>query len=40
MIAAVIPAGDQLYFVKAVGPEKTIETHAEKIKAFIRSARK
>jgi hypothetical protein len=40
MIAAVIPVGDQLYFVKAVGPEKTIEAHAEKIKAFIRSARK
>jgi hypothetical protein len=39
MIAAVIPVGDQLHFVKAVGPEKTIETHAEKIKAFIRSAR-
>jgi hypothetical protein len=40
MIAAIIPVGDQLHFVKAVGPEKTIETHAEKIKAFIRSARK
>jgi hypothetical protein len=40
MIAAVIRAGDQLYFVKAVGPEKTIETHGEKIKTFIRSARK
>ena len=40
MIAAVIPVGDKLYFVKAVGPEKTIETHAEKIKAFIRSARR
>jgi len=40
MIAAGIPAGDQTLFVKAVGPEKTIEAHAEKIKAFIRSARK
>jgi hypothetical protein len=40
MIAAVIPAGGHLYFVKAVGPEKTIEAHAEKIKALIQSARK
>ncbi len=40
MIGAVIPVGDQLHFVKAVGPKKTMETHAEKIKAFIRSAKK
>lgn len=39
MIAAVIPVGQQLHFVKATGPQKTIEAHAEKIKAFVRSAK-
>jgi hypothetical protein len=40
MIGAIIPVGDQLHFVKAVGPSKTMETHAEKIKAFVRSTKK
>jgi hypothetical protein len=39
MIAAIIPVNDQLHFVKAVGPEKTMEAHAEKIKTFIRSVK-
>lgn len=40
MIGAIIPVGEQLHFVKAVGPKKTIESHAEKIKTFILSAKK
>ena len=40
MIAAIIPVGDQLHFVKAVGPKKTMESYAEKIRAFIDSAKK
>lgn len=40
MIAAVIAVGDQLHFVKAVGPARTMETHAEKIKAFVHSVKK
>jgi len=40
MIGAIIPDGDQLHFVKAVGSKKTIESHAEKIKTFIRSAKR
>jgi len=40
MIGAIIPVGAQLHFVKAVGPGKTMEAHAEKINIFIRSTRK
>jgi hypothetical protein len=40
MIGAIIPVGEQLHFVKAVGPKKTMERHADDIKAFIRSAKK
>jgi hypothetical protein len=40
MIAAIIPVGPQLYFVKAVGPKKTMEIHAEEIKAFVQSVKK
>lgn len=40
MIAAIIPLGDQLHFVKAVGPARTMETHAKKIKTFVQSAKK
>lgn len=40
MIAAIIPVGDQLHFVKATGPRKTMDHHADKIKAFIASAKK
>ena len=38
MIAAVIPMGGQSYFVKATGPEKTLEAHAKAIKQFVSSA--
>lgn len=40
MIGAIIPVGNQLHFVKAVGPKKTMENHAEKLNAFIRTAKK
>lgn len=39
MIAAVLPVEGQLYFVKATGPQKTMEMHAEKIKAFVTSVK-
>jgi hypothetical protein len=39
MIAAVIPVGGQLHFIKATGPQKTIASHAAAIQQFIRSAR-
>lgn len=39
MIAAVIPVGGQLQFIKATGPQKTIASHADAIHQFIRSAR-
>lgn len=38
MIAAVIPVGGQLHFIKATGPQKTIASHAASIQQFIRSA--
>jgi hypothetical protein len=37
MIVAVIPIGEQLHFVKAVGPQQTIAVHADAIKAFVGS---
>ncbi len=37
MIGAVIPTEGQLTFVKAYGPEKTIEKYAESIRAFLQS---
>ena len=37
MLGAVIPLGDQLFFVKGYGPEKTVASHAEKIRGFIQS---
>jgi hypothetical protein len=40
MLAAIIPVEGELHFVKAVGPEKTIAAHAEKIKAFVRSVKR
>ena len=40
MIVAVIPIGDQLYFVKAVGPQQTIASNVEAINAFVRSAQR
>jgi hypothetical protein len=39
MIAAIIPINDQLHFVKAVGPQKTMAAHADEIKSFIRSVK-
>jgi hypothetical protein len=39
MIAAVIPLGSQLHFVKATGPDRTIGSHADAILEFIRTAR-
>jgi hypothetical protein len=39
MIAAIIPVGEQLHFIKATGPKKTMESHAEKIEEFVRSAK-
>lgn len=40
MMAAIIPVNGQLHFVKAVGPQKTVETHADEFKAFVRSVRR
>jgi hypothetical protein len=40
MMAAIIPVGELLHFVKATGPQKTIESHAEAIKNFVRSAKR
>jgi hypothetical protein len=39
LIGAIIPVGDQLHFVKAVGPQKTMEAHAEKVREFVRSVK-
>jgi hypothetical protein len=39
MIAGIIPAGGQLLFVKAVGPQKTMESHADGIQAFLATAK-
>jgi hypothetical protein len=40
MIAAVIPIGEQSYFIKATGPQKTLQSHAEAIKQFVTSAKR
>jgi hypothetical protein len=40
MILAVIPVGEQLNFIKAVGPEQTIAAHAQAINSFVCSLRK
>jgi hypothetical protein len=40
MIAAIIPLGEQPFFVKATGPQKTLEAHAEAIKQFVTSAKR
>ncbi|NLX98364.1 MAG: hypothetical protein GXY83_19575 [Rhodopirellula sp.] len=37
MLAAIIPEGEQSYFIKAYGPKKTMEQHADGFRAFIRS---
>lgn len=40
MLAAIIPVGDQLHFVKAYGPEKTMAEHEDAFHAFVQSVRK
>lgn len=40
MIAAIIPVEGQLHFIKATGPEKTISSHAGKIREFIRTVQR
>jgi hypothetical protein len=40
MLAAIIPVSSQLYFVKAVGPEKTIAAQTENFDRFVRSVKK
>jgi hypothetical protein len=40
MIAAIVAVGDQLHFIKATGPEKTIAAHADAIHEFIRTVRR
>jgi hypothetical protein len=40
MILAVIPIGDELHFVKAVGPEQTIAANVEAINTFVRSVQR
>jgi hypothetical protein len=40
MLAAIIPIDGELFFVKAVGPEKTIAAHEDKILAFFESVKK
>jgi hypothetical protein len=38
MVAAILPIDGELHFVKATGPRKTIEAHADEIKQFVASA--
>jgi hypothetical protein len=40
MLAAIIPVDGELFFVKAVGPEKTIAEHADRFMAFVESAKR
>ncbi len=37
--AAILPIGDTPYFVKATGPAKTIESHADAVLTFVKSAK-
>ena len=39
MIGAVVPVGSQLHFIKAYGPEKTMEQHAAAFQAFLQTLR-
>jgi hypothetical protein len=39
MIGAVIPVNNQLHFIKATGPPKTMAAHVDALHQFIRSAR-
>jgi hypothetical protein len=40
MLAAIVPVGQQLHFIKAYGPSATMEAQAKKFKELLRSARK
>jgi hypothetical protein len=40
MIAAIVPIGDQLYVIKAIGPKQTMAAHVEAIRSFVRSMRR
>jgi hypothetical protein len=40
MITATIPIDGRLHFVKGVGPKKTMEAQAAKIKAFLDSLKR
>jgi hypothetical protein len=40
MLAAIIPVEGELYFIKAVGPEKTIEAHEEQFVSFVESVKR
>jgi hypothetical protein len=37
MLGAIIPAGGRLHFVKAYGPEKTMEKHHQAFQAFLKT---
>jgi hypothetical protein len=37
MLAAIIPVSDQLHFVKAYGPEKSMAKHEEAFRAFLQT---
>ncbi len=39
MLAAIIPVDEQLHFIKAYGPEKTMAKHAEAFHDFIKTTR-
>jgi hypothetical protein len=40
MLAAIIPVEGELYFVKAVGPQKTMDAHKDQFMAFLESVKK
>jgi hypothetical protein len=40
MLAAIIPLDGELFFIKAVGPEKTIEAQEEEFVAFVESVKR
>ncbi|MGE0757957.1 MAG: hypothetical protein AB7F89_10110 [Pirellulaceae bacterium] len=40
MYAAILPVGETMYFVKAVGPFATLGAHVDRIRSFIESARR
>jgi hypothetical protein len=39
MLGAIIPVDGELYFVKAVGPEKTMSAHTDEFTAFVESVK-